>query len=170
MKGPFGDVYPYHHLHNQMLNGASNGLFRSGDQLAVSAAAAATPQQPNASHFASTANNNNSLHFPSAFVAFHNSQMAAAAAAAVGQQRPTQLESNFNPASSFHYPHGWVYGWLLHLGSIMKMSDCKHILKRRSGDHRITNIRTQKIFLIYGREQEHKIKKVFRSSIEWIAQ
>lgn len=108
MKGPFGDVYPYHHhLHNQMLNGASNGLFRSGDQLAASAA---TPQQQNATaaHFAAASSaNNNSLHFPSAFVAFHNSQMAAAAAAAaVGQQRPTQLESNFNPASSFHYPHG----------------------------------------------------------------
>lgn len=108
MKGPFGEVYPYHHhLHNQMLNGASNGLFRSGDQLA---ATASTPSQPNAaSHFTASSANNNSLHFPSAFVAFHNSQMAAAAAAAaaVGQQRPTQLESNFNPASSsFHYPHG----------------------------------------------------------------
>lgn len=104
MKGPFGEVYPYHHhLHNQMLNGASNGLFRSGDQLA---ATASTPSQQNAaSHFAASTANNNSLHFPSAFVAFHNSQMAAAAAA-VGQQRPTQLESNFNPASSFHYPHG----------------------------------------------------------------
>jgi hypothetical protein len=106
MKGPFGEVYPYHHhLHNQMLNGASNGLFRSGDQQTA-------PSQANAAaaaHFAASTANNNSLHFPSAFVAFHNSQMAAAAAAAaaVGQQRPTQLESNFNPASSFHYPpHG----------------------------------------------------------------
>lgn len=100
MKGPFGEVYPYHHhLHNQMLNGASNGLFRSGgdiNQLAT--------QQPNTSHFTASTANNNSLHFPSAFVAFHNSQMAAAAAAS-GQQRPTH-ESNFNPASSFHYPHG----------------------------------------------------------------
>lgn len=105
MKGPFGEVYPYHHhLHNQMLNGASNGLFRSGDQLA---ATASTPSQQSAAahHFAASTANNNSLHFPSAFVAFHNSQMAAAAAV-VGQQRPTQLESNFNPASSFHYPHG----------------------------------------------------------------
>lgn len=100
MKGPFGDVYPYHHhLHNQMLNGASNGLFRSGGEINQLAS-----QQPNTSHFAA---NNNSLHFPSAFVAFHNTQMAAAAqiAAASGQQRPTH-ETNFNPASSFHYPHG----------------------------------------------------------------
>jgi hypothetical protein len=101
MKGPFGEVYPYHHhLHNQILNNASNGLFRSGGDINQ----LAQQQQANASHFAAAANNN-SLHFPSAFVAFHNTQMAAAAAAASGQQRPTH-ESNFNPASSFHYPHG----------------------------------------------------------------
>jgi hypothetical protein len=82
-KGPFGEqIYPsyHHHLHNQMLNGsASNGFFRSGTD---------------------AANNNSSLHFPSAFVAFHNTQMAAAG------QRPSH-ENNFNPSASFHYPpHG----------------------------------------------------------------
>lgn len=90
-KGPFGEqIYPsyHHHLHNQMLNGtASNGFFRGG----------ADSQQTNSAHFSS----NNSLHFPSAFVAFHNSQMAAAG------QRPTH-ENNFNPSASFHYPHGYV--------------------------------------------------------------
>ncbi|KAG5672761.1 hypothetical protein PVAND_002858 [Polypedilum vanderplanki] len=108
MKGPFGEVYPYHHhLHNQILNSASNGLFRSGGDINQ----LASQQQANAaaSHFAASAANNNSLHFPSAFVAFHNTQMAAAAAAAAsGQQRSTH-ESNFNPASSFHYPHGPLF-------------------------------------------------------------
>lgn len=82
-KGPFGEqIYPpYHaHLHSQMFNGAaSNGFFRSGVEQQASAA----------------------QHFPSAFVAFHNSQMAAAG------QRPTH-ENNFNPSAPFHYPHGWV--------------------------------------------------------------
>lgn len=79
-KGPFGEqIYPYHHhLHNQMINGtAANGFFRSSAE-----------QQSNTAQ-----------HFPSAFVAFHNTQMAAAG------QRHTH-ESNFNPAASFHYPHG----------------------------------------------------------------
>lgn len=78
-KGPFGEqIYPsyHHHLHNQMLNGsASNGFFRSANDQPTNAA----------------------QHFPSAFVAFHNTQMAAAG------QRP---ENNFNPSASFHYPHG----------------------------------------------------------------
>jgi hypothetical protein len=103
MKGPFGEVYPYHHhLHNQMLNSASNGLFRSGNEINQLAT-----QQANASHPFAASANANSLHFPSAFVAFHNSQMATAAAIAAGQQqqRPTH-ETNFNPTSSFHYPHG----------------------------------------------------------------
>lgn len=90
-KGPFGEqIYPsyHHHLHNQMLNGtSSNGFFRGG-----------ADQQSNSAHFSSSMNNN-SLHFPSAFVAFHNSQMAAAG------QRPTH-ETNFNPSAPFHYPHG----------------------------------------------------------------
>lgn len=88
-KGPFGEIYPsyHHHLHNQMLNGsASNGFFRN-----------ANDQQPSAAHFSASTN------FPSAFVAFHNTQMAAAAAAS---QRPTTHENNFNPSASFHYPHG----------------------------------------------------------------
>lgn len=89
-KGPFGEqIYPsyHHHLHNQMLNGsASNGFFRS-----------ASDQQANAAHFSASTN------FPSAFVAFHNTQMAAAAAAG---QRPTTHENSFNPSASFHYPHG----------------------------------------------------------------
>lgn len=76
-KGPFGEqIYPsyHHHLHNQMLSGSATNGFLRGDQQTTSA-----------------------QHFPSAFVAFHNSQMAAAG------QRP---ENNFNQASSFHYPHG----------------------------------------------------------------
>lgn len=88
-KGPFSEqIYPsyHHHLHNQMLNGtASNGFLRS----------AGVDQQNSASAHFSTASN-----FPSAFVAFHNSQMASAA-----NQRPTH-ENSFNPSSSFHYPHG----------------------------------------------------------------
>lgn len=88
-KGPFGEqIYPsyHHHLHNQMLNGsASNGFFRGAGE-----------QQANPAHFSSSSN------FPSAFVAFHNTQMAAAAAAS---QRPSH-ENNFNPSGSFHYPHG----------------------------------------------------------------
>lgn len=87
-KGPFSEqIYPsyHHHLHNQMLNGtAPNGFLRS-----------AGDQQTNTSAHFSTASN-----FPSAFVAFHNSQMASAA-----NQRPTH-ENSFNPSSSFHYPHG----------------------------------------------------------------
>ena len=90
-KGPFGEqIYPsyhHHHLHNQMLNGsAANGFFRS----------ATGEQQANPAHFSSSSN------FPSAFVAFHNTQMAAAAAAG---QRPSH-DNNFNPSGSFHYPHG----------------------------------------------------------------
>lgn len=91
-KGPFGEqIYPsyHHHLHNQMFNGnASNGFLRSAGDQQTSAASA---------HFSSASN------FPSAFVAFHNSQMASAAAA---NQRPTAHENSFNPSSSFHYPHG----------------------------------------------------------------
>jgi hypothetical protein len=87
-KGPFGEqIYPsyHHHLHNQMQS-ASNGFFRN-----------ASDQQSNAAHFSASTN------FPSAFVAFHNTQMAAAAAAS---QRPATHDNNFNPSASFHYPHG----------------------------------------------------------------
>ncbi|CRL08145.1 CLUMA_CG020858, isoform A [Clunio marinus] len=89
-KGPFGEqIYPYqHHFHNQMINGvATNGFFQSN-----------TEQQADSRNL-STSQNNNSIHFPSAFVAFHNSQMAA-----VGQRHTH--DNNFNSSSSFHYPHG----------------------------------------------------------------
>lgn len=80
-KGPLGEqMYPsyHHHLHNQLINGPTpNGFFCNNIE-----------QQQSSSQ-----------HFPSAFVAFHNAQMAAAG------QRPTH-ENNFNPSASFHYPHG----------------------------------------------------------------
>lgn len=114
-KGPFGEFYPYHHhLHNPMLNGsATNGLINfRGSELGHGAASHNHQQQQShqTAFSASTASgvvtpstsNSNSLQFPSAFVAFHNSQLAAA------QQRQAAHESSFNQQASFHYPlsHG----------------------------------------------------------------
>lgn len=113
-KGPFGEFYPYHHhLHNPMLNGsATNGLINfRGSELGHGAASHSHQQQQShqTAYSASTAagvapstSNSNSLQFPSAFVAFHNSQLAAA------QQRQAAHESSFNQQASFHYPlsHG----------------------------------------------------------------